>query len=326
MNTLVDAQCSMLTRFLHTFVGRRNAFAVQRADGGYWRVKHPLTHRDIVNHLTGTQTLGSYVMNEHGLCSYAVVDADSENGLHDLVKLQRELASQRIPSYLEQSRRGGHLWVFLATPVHASVVRAWLLPNCPQGMEFYPKQEEGHGYGSLIRLPFGVHRKSAKRYPFVAWSGFDFVPVASSLRESLTWLATLERVSVPPLDMFPNTHTRPPTDDKKTSFSKNAQPFTTPSFTSIREWCAQQDAMTFISHYVSLNAQGVGCCPFGWHHSGGRDTHASFKVYTPGVAGGYCWYCHVWHKGGSIFDFLRYSLNLDARSLWQRIQEGGQIW
>ena len=34
-------------------------------------------------------------------------------------------------------------------------------------MEMYPKQDDvADGVGSLIRLPFGVHRKSGKRYGF----------------------------------------------------------------------------------------------------------------------------------------------------------------
>lgn len=317
-----EMQQILLHTFLHTFISRRNAFAVQRSDGGYWSIKRPLTWHDIVKHLTGTHTLGSYVMDECGFCSYAVFDADSETGLSDLGKLQTELASHALPSYLEQSRRGGHLWVFLTAPVRASLLRTWLLPHCPAGIEFYPKQDEGHGYGSLIRLPFGVHQRSGKRYPFVTWAGSGFVSVASSLKASLLWLTTLERVTVPPLDVFPNTPTRPPTDNKKQSFSSYPHCVTTSTYQSIRAWCASQDAFAVISRYVSLNAQGIGCCPFGWHHSNGRDTHASFKVYSPGVSGGYCWYCHVWQQGGSVFDFLRCYHNLDARTLWRRIQRG----
>lgn len=326
MNTLVETQRAILTTFLHTFISRRNAFAVQRPDGGYWSMKRPLTLHEVVKHLTGTQTLGSYVINERGLCPYAVFDADSEDGLSTLSKLQTELASHAIPSYLEQSRRGGHLWVFLTTPVPASQVRAWLLPHCPAGIEFYPKQDEGHGYGSLIRVPFGIHRKSGKRYPFVEWHTGGMVPVAHTLKESLVWLTTLERVTVPPLNVFPNTPGHARTNGKKTSFSSHAHLAPTFNPQSIRTWCASQDAFAVISRYVSLNAQGIGCCPFGWHHTNGRDTHASFKVYTPGVPGGYCWYCHVWQQGGSIFDFLRYYHNLDARTLWRQIQEGGQTW
>jgi hypothetical protein len=47
-------------------------------------------------------------------------------------------------------------------------------------MEVFPKQEElGIGPGSLIRLPFGVHRRSGKRYPFIDIR--DGLPMAPDL-------------------------------------------------------------------------------------------------------------------------------------------------
>src|SRR5712692_4616499 len=312
-----------LDLFMQTFLSRRDDFAVQRPDGGYVRVRRPVLAREIHAHLSGKQTMGSYVIDEQGKCSYAVFDADNEDGLFDLCKLHTQLASDGIVSYSEESRRGGHLWVFLSTPVRAAQVRAWLLPYCWPDMEFYPKQDEGKGYGSLIRVPLGVHLRSGKRYPFVEWTPAGIVPVAHSLKELLAWLETIQRVEVwHLLDTPTNEHTRPTPPNKKTSFSNPSQSISTCAYKSIRAWCAHQDAYALISRYVTLNHQDVGCCPFGWHHANGRDTHASFKVYTPGVPGGYCWYCHVWQQGGSIFDFLRYAYNLDARSLWQQIQAG----
>src|SRR5215467_7513990 len=133
MNTL---EC-----FLDTFVSRRDDFALQRSDGGYVRVGRPLALQDVRAHLAGAHTIGSYVIDEHGCCRYAVFDADSHDGLHVLSEVQCQLQAAGIASYLEQSRRGGHLWVFLATPTRASVVRAWLVPSCPAGVEFYPKQD-----------------------------------------------------------------------------------------------------------------------------------------------------------------------------------------
>src|SRR5260221_9447043 len=142
-----------LERFSDTFVSRRNDFALQRSDGGYVRVGRPLVERNVRAHLTGAHTLGSYVIDEHGNCRYAVFDADSNDGLHVLSEVQCQLRAAGTASYLEQSRRGGHLWVFLATPTRASLVRAWLLPSCPAGVEFYPQQDESNGDGSLMRFP-----------------------------------------------------------------------------------------------------------------------------------------------------------------------------
>ena len=318
----------MLELFIDTFVSRSDDFALQRTDGGYVRVGRPLTLDDIHRHLTGQHTLGSYVIDEHGACRYAVFDADSEDGLHVLRGVQGQLAAAvGMVSYLEQSRRGGHLWVLLAVPARASAVRAWLLPFCPAGVEFYPKQAEGRGFGSLIRLPLGVHHLSGKRYPFVQWMQAGIVPVACSVTATLDWLASLERVVVPTLTTPTAAHEPPARTPQEKSFSKNDAPNTHLALaSSIRAWCAQQDPYTVIGRSVALNNRGQGHCPFGWHHANGRDEHASFKVYPPGTPGGYCWYCYVWQQGGSVFDFLRYSHHLDARSLWQRIQAGGVLW
>jgi TOTE conflict system, Archaeo-Eukaryotic Primase domain len=314
---------SMLDLFIDTFVSRKNDFALQRSDGGYVRAGRPLALQDVRAHLAGAHTIGSYVIDEHGNCRYAVFDADSADGLDRLHAVHCQLAAAGIPSYLEQSRRGGHLWVFLVEPVRASLIRAWLLPFCPAGIEFYPKQDEGRGYGSLMRLPLGVHRLSGKRYPFVVWEPSGMVPIATTIQAALVWLEGVEQTG-----MFAegaNTPTRTPLDtrqqEKSFSLSYSATPHLAPTLT-IRAWCAQQDPYEVVGRYVALNSRGVGQCPFGWHHSDGHDSRDSFKVYAPGVSGGYCWYCYVWQQGGSVFDFLRYYYGLDARTLWQQLREG----
>ena len=277
-----------LESFIDTFVSRRDDFALQRSDGGYVRVGRPLTQQDIRAHLAGAHTIGSYVIDEHGTCRYAVFDADSDDGLDRLHALHCQLRASGIPSYLEQSRRGGHLWVFLAEPVRASHVRAWLLPFCPAGIEFYPKQDEGNGYGSLMRVPFGVHRLSGQRYPFVEWDpGGGGVPVASSLHAAVVWLASVERVHHPLVSSLPTPRrTSTNTSQQEKSFSLRSPTTDLSSPGSIRAWCAAQDPFAVIGRSVVLSSRGQGCCPFGWHHAGGRDEHASFKVYIPGVPGG----------------------------------------
>jgi hypothetical protein len=305
---------SELDLFIDTFVSRKNDFALQRSDGGYMRVGRPLVEQDVRTHLAGAHTLGSYVIDEHGCCRYAVFDADSKDGLDRLHTVHCQLAASGLASYLEQSRRGGHLWVFLAVPARASQVRAWLLPFCPAGMEFYPKQDEGNGYGSLIRLPLGVHRLAGTRYPFVTWEPAGVVPVARGVDATLAWLASIERVA-------PRQDT-PPTRTKEKSLSSCSPLTHVASSSTIRAWCAAQDPYAVIGRYVALNSRGQGSCPFGWHHSDGRDSHDSLKVYRPGVPGGWCWYCYVWQQGGSVFDFLRYYHHLDARALWRQLREG----
>src|SRR5258708_33629849 len=127
---------SELDLFIATFVSRKNDFALQRADGGYVRAGRPLAEQDVRAHLTGAHTLGSYVIDEHGCCRYAVFDADSNDGLHVLSEVQCQLQAAGMASYLEQSRRGGRLLGVPATPPRASPVPGRLLAPPSAGRGF----------------------------------------------------------------------------------------------------------------------------------------------------------------------------------------------
>ena len=97
------------------------------------------------------------------------------------------LTMNDIASYLETSWRGAHLWVFFSEPISSVLVRAWLLPFCPAGVEFYPKQEAANWEhpGSLIRLPLGVHLRSGERYPFVTLVDGQPLSLFSSVVDAL---------------------------------------------------------------------------------------------------------------------------------------------
>ena len=78
-----------------------------------------------------------------------------------------------ITAALEQSRRGGHLWIFAETPLLASECRIYIynlalrlgVPvkggGLKDGIEVFPRQDqiEDGEYGNAIRAPLGVHRK-----------------------------------------------------------------------------------------------------------------------------------------------------------------------
>ena len=319
-----------LRQFATLFVSRRDDFAVQQDTGRYVRHGRPLTWDTLRGHLNGEWTLGTYVIDEHGLCRFAVFDADSEDGLTVLLDVQGQLATDGIPSYLEASRRGGHLWVLFDGRYPASLVRRWLLPYSPAGVEFYPKQDEGGGYGSLIRLPFGVHRRSGCWYPFVVWDGDEetLLPVAETVDAMLEWLAIGDKAMLPdwvrsapqaaalaPARATPRTHT------PIVSHTPAADATTFP-YTSIQQWCSAHDPFAVIGRYVALDVRGLGCCPFTDHHRHGVDRHPSFRVYAPRSATGSCWYCYTADEGGTLFDFLLRYHGLDARTLWHRLRAG----
>jgi hypothetical protein len=309
-----------LATYKALFVGRSDDYAVQLSTGRYRRVGKPLTDADLHDHLIGARTYGTYVMDAAGYCRFAVIDADGEDGLSRLWSIWELLTTHGITSYVEASRRGGHLWVFFSRPVPASQVRAWLLPFCPSDLEFYPKQDTSKGYGSLIRLPLGVHRKSGERYPFVQRDEMGhLVPLTVTDAARFTFLTSIIRLEVPKQAQIP----RHPTPSLAHVSTAPMQAGTNGAASPIREWNAAQDPYALIGRYVSLNSAGVGQCPFGDHHAGGQDTKASFKVYAPGAKGGYCWYCYTWQKGGSVFDFLRYYYHLEPGELWEQIRKGG---
>jgi hypothetical protein len=76
-----------------------------------------------------------------------------------------------IPSYLETSRRGGHLWLFFEAKIPGKLAKGFGLALAKKHqlhLEVFPKQEKlNQGPGSLIRVPFGIHRKTGLRYEFV---------------------------------------------------------------------------------------------------------------------------------------------------------------
>src|SRR5690348_8131004 len=114
---------SLLDPFIACCVGRRNDYALQLSDGRYRRRWTDLTYEMLVFHLEGRQTFGTYVINELNQCTFAVFDSDAETGLFDLAAVQMNLGAFGIPSYLEQSRRGAHLWIFLSEPISPVVLR-----------------------------------------------------------------------------------------------------------------------------------------------------------------------------------------------------------
>jgi hypothetical protein len=151
------------------FVQRWDLHARQLDDGSYICVHELLNVGHLFAHLRGEITLGAYLLDQESQARFIVLDADDAQAWERLGHLVRVLAEEDVPSYLEESRRGGHLWLFLAQAVTGQEVRAFghglLAAHEIQGVELYPKQDQlVDGPGSLIRMPFGVHRLTGQGY------------------------------------------------------------------------------------------------------------------------------------------------------------------
>jgi hypothetical protein len=320
-----------LTPFALCCIGRVNDCVFQLPDGKYVRQGKLIDYDLICQHLMGKLTVGTYVISESNVCNFVVFDHDSSDqmvGLLVLLGIQSRLIQAGIISYLERSRRGGHLWVF-CVPTHPALLRAWLLPYCPvdPDLEFYPKQDglsDASPYGACIRVPLGIHRLTGERYRFVSVSAAgQFVDLFTSWREAFAFFAHVHtHRNVPPSGLMITESKRSPTDQKKYPSKTLDVGLQIGTTKDIAGWCLMHDPLMVIGRYVDLDGGGRGHCPFGLHHSDGVDSHPSFFVYRPTAPDIKCWYCHAWKQGGSLFDFLKLYYGMSARDLWIALQQG----
>ena len=177
----------------------RHYYYRPRAEGGG---EQGMKLEDVRRHLAGEITLGIYAINpETQRVKWMGIDADYKRSLDDLLKLQYELQQDGIQAALEQSRRGGHLWILFETPVLAKHARVYIrhlasklsvqvkAAGPSDGIELFPKQDriDRTQFGSAIRGPLGVHRAVNRRY----W----FYGAQHDLEAQMTYLSELRRVT-----------------------------------------------------------------------------------------------------------------------------------
>lgn len=164
----------------------------------------PLDDKAIRAHLEGRLTVGLYAINpETQRCKWLAIDADYERALYDLCALQYELTHKGIDVAVEQSRRGGHLWIFLENPCLAMEGRLFISHIAQQlklpikgardeqgttqvdGIEIFPKQDtvDPEKYGNGIRGPLGVHQATGLRYYFYGADDFTLDAQISYLNQ-----------------------------------------------------------------------------------------------------------------------------------------------
>jgi hypothetical protein len=190
-----DLDPAFLSGYINTFISRRDIYPVQLGDGRYVAVKRALSAGIVAGHLRGTITLGAYALSPTGWSKWICFDADDTPRFKRIVSLARTLTAQDISTYIEPSRRGGHVWLF--TPeipgFQARRFGKQLLTEANiEGIELFPKQDRPiTGPGSSVRLPLGIHRLTGRRYHFITPDG---QPLALTIREQVALLAEPHRV------------------------------------------------------------------------------------------------------------------------------------
>lgn len=250
------------------FIQRFDKYPRQAGDGSYFTVEKPLSRRLVYAHLRGSVTLGTYLLDENSRGRFMVLDGDDEPDRRRLLALNKVLEELECPSYYEDSRRGGHLWFFFEAPMPGEEIRRFgkgLIGYFNlAGMELYPKQDRLQtGPGSLIRLPFGIHKKSGRRYGFYTPAG---EPLAPTIREQLQVLKTPQTVPERFLELYRDYVTAPVEKPEFEPVEVEGERLSDRIKAAIS--CRQ-----FVSRYVELDSRGRGLCPF---HD---DNVASFSVH-----------------------------------------------
>jgi hypothetical protein len=297
-----------------TFIQRKDIFASQLEDGRYVCIKEPLTQRHIELHLLGHITLGTYMLTPESTSRLIVLDADQENGLLILKTLSSELEKKGIPTYLETSRRGAHLWFLLSQANNGEKVRNFGLGiihyHQIEGVELFPKQNTLQGGpGSLVRLPFGIHKKSGRRYPFIHSDGSMLAP---TVREQIQILSNHQSVPESAL----NEYAAYGSELLQSRSYKNAEILSDNN--EIEKIKNAMPLIDFLSGFMELRpiASGaIGYCPF---H---EDQNPSFGVNREGNY----WHCFAGCGGGSVIEFWMKYNNCDFNTAVTELKEMFEI-
>src|SRR5215510_11698703 len=101
----------LLLEWERRFLTRRRPYARQQEDGSYRWVFQRLDRLALLAHLQDKETLALSARDELGQCRWVCVDADAPDGIAHLRLIQQAVEVHGLPSLLEASRRGGHLWL-----------------------------------------------------------------------------------------------------------------------------------------------------------------------------------------------------------------------
>jgi hypothetical protein len=301
---------TLVTRFAARFIPRWDTYSMQIADGSYRRAGHKdrqtgefvpsaLTMNHVYAHLNGYLTLSAYMLAEDNTTTKMCLDADDPYEWGGLVTLASYLHLLSVPTYLELSSRGGHLWFFFEDSIPGHDARRFgrqLQKTFGlETTELFPKQDHLRtGPGSAVRLPFGVHRAHNHVYHFVHPSG---EPLAPTMHQQIGLLANPQTV---PRYFVREVLSRAPELPPPPRFERARWVTGDTLAEQIKNAISVYD---FVGQYIQLDRGGRGLCPF---HDDHRE---SFNV---NIRENY-WHCFACEIGGSLIHFYMKWHNLDYK-------------
>ncbi|RLJ03516.1 MAG: hypothetical protein DRP11_00550 [Candidatus Aenigmatarchaeota archaeon] len=152
------------------FVTRTDTYAVQRETGEYVRIPEPITDEVIKSHLRGEITVGVYQLSKDSKVKWICWDFDGNRSeaLKLFEYLRKKQQYQNAVMLEHTGGRGAHVWLFFDPPIPAKAARNLAVKIASKVnvvCEIFPKQDsvDENGFGNLVKLPLGIHRKYGKR-------------------------------------------------------------------------------------------------------------------------------------------------------------------
>jgi superfamily II DNA or RNA helicase len=185
----------------------------------------PLDHSAIHSHLIGRHTIGTYAIGEDDSCIFLAADFDGDGWMQDIEAYRRAAEQMGISVGVERSRsgKGGHAWIFFASPVPAVLARRLgtlivaRASSFHRGMKlstydrFFPNQDTcpKGGFGNLIALPLQQEPRKSGHTLFL---DENFAPVS----DQWAYLASLQKIDLTELQRLLETSCSPEKDIETT--------------------------------------------------------------------------------------------------------------
>ncbi len=193
-------------KILQVFAGREELFSKETLGAGGKRQTElqavPLSEQQIMNHLKGDITIGTYIQRPNSTVKYMVIDVDISKKImlqvqrdstifqtylekvwHYAGELKKILKTLGICSYIEYSGcRGYHVWIFFTEWIPVRYVN--MLTDIIESkmktigqedicVEFFPNKTrvKADKFGQVMKLPYGCHIRTGEQSYFLDDSG-----------------------------------------------------------------------------------------------------------------------------------------------------------
>jgi len=191
----------MIADFVTLFRGRGDV-------KGSWEggcIREPLTSQDFINHLNVGPHIGVYPAfnlpgTDQTVCVWGCTDIDYTDDPSLAVLMRDVLSSVGVPSWVERSRNGFHVWVFATELVPAAAMRRMFLAAhqvadlAPK--EVNPKQERllATQVGNYVRLPYPAYLQRGITERYIVDTMGDAVLAEQFVEQAMASRVTPEQI------------------------------------------------------------------------------------------------------------------------------------